>query len=156
MLAFPPTQIGYPQHRRVFRFLQISRRALRVTNSPTLEVIASPVANFIVLRKRKLKHQPSGAFLKATNGKISAFAAGLAQNGQIYTFQAWVAIFYIAPYERIISGWPSPERSHRPDLYISKQNPERSETTRSLHLSLEGNFYIAPYEYFISGWRRAD
>ena len=74
-------------------------------------------------------------------------------NGQIYTFQAWVATFYIAPYERIISGWPSPERSHRPDLYISRQNPERSETTRSLHLSLEGNFYIAPYEYFISGWR---
>ena len=65
MLAFPPTQIGYPQHRRVFRFLQISRRALRVTNSPTLEVIASPVASFIVLRKRKLKHQPSGAFFKS-------------------------------------------------------------------------------------------
>ena len=64
-----------------------------------------------------------------------------------------MAIFYIAPYERIISGWPSPERSHRPDLYISRQHPERSETTRSLHLSLEGNFYIAPYEYFISGWR---
>ena len=89
LLAFPPTQIGYPQHRRVFWFLQISRRASRVTNSPTLEVIGRSVANFIVLRKRKLKHQPSGAFLKATHGKRLQLAEPKKEpNGQIYTFQA--------------------------------------------------------------------
>ena len=53
MLAFPPTQIGYPQHRRFHFFLQVLRQALQVKNSPTLEVIASPVAIFILLRKRK-------------------------------------------------------------------------------------------------------
>ena len=46
MLAFPPTQIGYPQHRRVLRFLQISRHELRTVDSPTLEVITSAVAFF--------------------------------------------------------------------------------------------------------------
>ena len=46
MLNFPPTQIA-------FVFLQILRRALQVTNYSTLEVIASPVANFILLHKRK-------------------------------------------------------------------------------------------------------
>ena len=79
-LSHPPRLVTH-NIGEFFRFLQISRRASRVTNSPTLEVIASPVANFIVLCKRKLKHQPSGAFLKATNGKISAFAAGPAQKG---------------------------------------------------------------------------
>ena len=73
MLAFPPTQIGYPQHRRVF---PVSANFKRGVTSDKL-----PNSGFLVLRKRKLKHQPSGAFLKATNGKISAFAAGPAQKG---------------------------------------------------------------------------
>ena len=54
-------------------------------NSPTLEVIASPVAIFILLRKRK--------HFKRCARTNSLSAAGQAQKRSNLTFQAWVAIF---------------------------------------------------------------
>ena len=60
-----------------------------MTNSPSLEVIASPVANFILLHKRNiLSVAPHEQFYHS-----SWPSPKKEPKNKIYTFQAWVAIF---------------------------------------------------------------
>ena len=58
-------------------------------------------------------------------------------NDQIFTFQAWVAIFALRHMNNLSAAGQAQKGAKWPDLYI---------------LSLGGHVCIAPYEQFISGW----
>ena len=60
-----------------------------MTNSPSLEVIASPVANFILLHKRKHFKRCAARTVYHSSWPRPKKEP----KNKIYTFQAWVAIF---------------------------------------------------------------